>query len=155
MSSSGLRNQLDINKFELSSLVSTPATPQSVRIHLNDVDDVPGFIPQDVLIVGTRTAGDQSSGLTQHWQGLLRLVLVEVVVRVRVAAVMGVVEEVAPSLLRSLLLPTEYFWSDVSPESFCRATPDDFYFPVNVLHPPSHSVSQVGCWPKYLLQLPS
>ena len=155
MSSSGVRNQLDINKFELSSLVSTPPAPQSVRIHLEDVNDVPGLISQDVFIVGTGAAGHQGSGLTQHWQGLLRLVLVEVVVRVRVAAVMGVVEEVAPSLLRSLLLPTEYFWSDVSPESFCRATPDDFYFPVNVLHPPSHSVSQVGCWPKYLLQLPS
>ena len=153
MSSSGLRNQLHINKFELSSLVSTPASPQSVRVHLYDINDVPGLIPQDVFIVGTGAAGDQSSGLAQHWEGLVRSVLVEVRLLVG-RAVMVVVEEVAPSLLRTLLLPAQYFWSHVSPQSLGRATADDFYFPVHVFHPSSHPVSQVGCWPKYILQLP-
>ena len=148
MSSSGLRQQLNIDKFKLSSLVSTPAAPQSVRIHLDDVNDVPGLISQDVFIVGTGTAGHQGSGLSQHWQGLVSFVLVVGI------SLVEVVEVVSSSLLSSLLLAPKYFWPDVSPQSLSRATPDYFYFPVNVLHPPSHPVSQVGCWPKYILQLP-
>ena len=157
MSSSGLRNQLHINKFELSSLVSTPSAPQSVGVHLDDVNDVPGLISQDVFIVGTGAAGHQGSGLAQHWQGQLRFVLVvtRLVVEMTVLVVLELeLELVVPSLLRSLLIPAQYFWPHVSPESLGGAAPDDFYFPVNVFHPPSHPVSQVGCWPKYLLQLP-
>ena len=157
MSSSGLRNQLDVDKLELSSLVPTPPSPQTVGIHVSDVDDVPGLISQDVGVVGTGAAGHQGSGLAQHWQGQLRFVLVvtRLVVEMTVLVVLDLeLELVVPSLLRSLLIPAQYFWPHVSPESLGGAAPDDFYFPVNVFHPPSHPVSQVGCWPKYLLQLP-
>ena len=121
---------------------------------MNDVNDVPGLISQDVFIVGTGAAGHQGSSLTQHWQGLLCFVLVLLVLMVVGIALVEVVEGMSPSLLSSLLLSTKYFWPDVTPQSLSRAAPDDFYLSVDVFHPSSHPVSKVGCWPKYILQLP-
>ena len=117
---------------------------------MTDVNDVPGLISQDVCIVGTGAAGDQGSGLAQHWQGLSSFVLMLVVLISVVTLVLALVEVMSPSLL----LPTQYFWPDVPPQSLGRAAPDDFYLPVDVLHPPSHPVSQGGCRPEYILQLP-
>ena len=152
MSSSRLRKELNINKFKLSSLVSTAASPQSVRIDVTDVNDVPGLISQDVPIVGTGAAGDQGSGLAQHWQGLPSFILMLVVLGVisLLALVLARVAVMSPSLL----LSTQDLWPDVAPQSLGRAAPDDFYFLVDVLHPPSHPVSQGGCGPEYILQLP-